>query len=72
MRQATTVQPEMRLTTSFLHLVQSRSLAISDRVVTIREPGRHLTGRGMEYDNSLGRMHLHAQVRGRFEKRKLK
>ncbi len=71
-RQATAVQPEMRLTTSFLHLVQSRSLAITDRVVAIREPDRHLTGRGMEYDNSLGLMRLHAQVHGRFEKRKPK
>lgn len=71
-RQATAVQPEMHLTTSFLHLVQSRSLALTDRAVAIREPNRHLTGRGMEYDNSLGLMHLHAQVHGRFEKRKPK
>ncbi len=71
-RQATEKQPEMRLTTSFLHLVRSQSLAITDRAVAIREPNRHLTGRGMEYDNNLGTLHLHAQVRGTFEQRKQK
>lgn len=71
-RQATEQQPEMRLTTSFLHLVQSRSLALTDRVVAIREPNRYLTGRGMEYDNSLGTIRLRAQVRGRFEQRNRK
>ncbi len=69
-RQATPLQPEMRLTTSFLHLVQSRSLVLTDREVEIREPGRFLTGRGMEYDNGLGLLHLRARVHGRFEQRK--
>ncbi len=69
-RQATPLQPEMRLTTSFLHLVQSRSLVLTDREVEIREPSRFLTGRGMEYDNRLGLLHLRARVHGRFEPRK--
>lgn len=69
LRQATEQLPEMRLTTSFLHLVQSRSLALTDQVVAIREPNRYLTGRGMEYDNSLGTLHLRSKVHGRFEQR---
>lgn len=69
-RQATPLQPEMQLTTSFLHLVQSRSLMLTDQDVEIREPSRFLTGRGMEFDNSRGLLHLRAKVHGRFEQRK--
>lgn len=69
-RQATPKQPEMQITSSFLHFVESRSLVTSDREVEIREPTRLLAGRGMEYDNSMGLLHLRAHVRGRFEQRK--
>jgi len=69
-RQATPRQPEMQITSSFLHFVDSRSLVTSDREVDIREPTRFLAGRGMEYDNSLGLLHLRANVRSKFEKRK--
>jgi len=63
-------QPAARLTTSFLHLLRDRSLARTDREVTIVEDRRSLSGRGMEYNNDTGQFSLHADVRGRFEPRK--
>lgn len=71
-RQAIPAQPEMRMQTSFLHIVRSRSLVLTDRDVAIREEGRVLTGRGLEYDNSLRVLHIRERVRGRFEQRKKK
>lgn len=71
-RGRTPTQPEMRMQTSFLHLVRSRSLVRTDRDVAIREAGRSLTGRGLEYDNNLRVLHIRDRVRGRFEPRKRK
>ena len=71
-RRATPAQSAMRLETSFLHIVRSRSLIRTDRPVAIREEGRYLTGRGLEYDNELRVLHIRDRVRGRFEPRKLK
>lgn len=68
-RSAIPQQPEMRMQTSFLHLVRTRSLVRTDREIAIREEGRYLTGRGMEYDNGTRIFHLRANVRGRFEQR---
>lgn len=62
--------PEMRMQTSFLHVVRARSLVRTDREIAIREEGRYLTGRGMEYDNEARMLQLRSNVRGRFEKRK--
>ena len=62
-------QPEMRMQTSFLHLVRTRSLVRTDREIAIREEGRYLTGRGMEYNNGTRVLHLREKVRGRFEQR---
>jgi lipopolysaccharide export system protein LptC len=66
-REAGAGRPEAQLTTSFLHVVQPRSLARTDRPVLLEEPTRSLAGRGMEYDYGTGRLVLHADVRGRFE-----
>lgn len=71
-RQATPAQREMRMQTSFLHIVRERSLVRTDREVTVRENGSLLTGRGLEYDNGLRQLHIHDKVRGRFEPRKRK
>lgn len=60
-------RPQARMTSSFLHILRSKSLVRTDREVTIVEGSRSLTGRGMEYDNEARRLDLHAQVRGRFE-----
>jgi len=61
--------PEMRIETSFLHVVRARSLFLTDREIAIREDGRFLTGRGLEYDNESRVLQLRAKVRGRFEQR---
>jgi lipopolysaccharide export system protein LptC len=62
--------PEMRMQTSFLHIVRSKSLVRTDRAIAIREEGRYLTGHGMEYDNGARVLQIRSNVRGRFEKRK--
>ena len=61
--------PEMRAQTSFLHVVRARSLVRTDREIAIREEGRFLTGRGMEYDNGARLLQIRSKVHGRFEKR---
>ena len=58
--------------TSFLHVVRARALVRTDREVAIREEGRYLTGRGLEYDNGSRQLHIRDRVRGRFEPRKKK
>lgn len=69
-RSAIPLQPEMRMQTNFLHIVRDRSLVRTDREISVREDGRALTGRGMEYDNATRILHLRERVRGRFEQRK--
>lgn len=64
--------PEMRMRTNFLHVVRGRSLVLTDQDVAIDEDGRSLTGRGMEYDNAEGLLHLRERVKGLFEERKKK
>lgn len=61
------LRPEAKLTTSFLHVVQDRSLARTDREVHIDEQHRSLAGRGMEYNYDSGHLVLRSQVSGRFE-----
>ena len=60
-------RPEMRMRTSFLHIVTDKSLALTDRQVTISDKERTITGKGMEYNNELGQLTLYSQVNGRFE-----
>jgi len=62
--------PEQRMKTEFLHIVQSRSLVRSDRDVLIYQEDKELTGRGMEYDNDTGVLLLRERVRGRFDPKK--
>jgi lipopolysaccharide export system protein LptC len=70
-REAEADRPEARLTTSFLHIVRDRSLVRTDREVTIVEDRRSLSGRGMEYNSESRVFTLLADVRGRFEPKKL-
>lgn len=56
-----------RLTTDFLHVVQDRTLARTDRQVILEDDRRVLAGRGMEYNWGTGHMQLLHDVRGRFE-----
>jgi len=69
-RDGTAERPEMRMRTSVLHVISDKSLARSDREVTIAEPERELSGRGMEYHNETGQLFLRERVRGRFEPKK--
>jgi lipopolysaccharide export system protein LptC len=58
---------ETRMRTTFLHVVQSRSLVRTDRDIVIWNERRTLSGRGMEYHNDSGQLFLRARVRGRIE-----
>ncbi len=66
-REAEGVRPEARMTTSFLHILRDLSLVRTDREVRFEEPGRWLTGRGMEYLNATRELFLHNDVHGNFE-----
>jgi lipopolysaccharide export system protein LptC len=69
-READGERPEARMTTSFLHVVRDRSLALTDREVLIVEAERSLEGRGMEYNYDSGQLLLHSDVRVRFVPKK--
>jgi lipopolysaccharide export system protein LptC len=69
-REALSDRPEARLSTSFLHVVQDRTLARTDREVLMQEGQRSLAGRGMEYNYGSGQLLLRADVRGHFEPQK--
>jgi len=71
-RGASEGRPEARMRTAFLHFVRARSLARTDRDVSLAEEGRMLHARGMDYESELGRLTLHARVRGTFEPKKNK
>jgi len=58
---------ERRMRTSFLHVVQGRSIMLTDRDVVITEEDRVLSGRGMEYRNDTQELFLRERVRGKFE-----
>lgn len=66
-RQADAEEPEGRMTTSFLHILRDRALVVTDREVHFEEPGRSLSGRGMEYHTDTRQLTLAADVRGVFE-----
>jgi lipopolysaccharide export system protein LptC len=69
-REAEAQRPEMRMRTSFLHVIRPRSIVRTDRDVVISEEGRTLSGRGMEYHNESGQLFLRERVRGRFDPKK--
>lgn len=69
-REAYAGRPEMRIETSWLHIVRGRSLMRTDREVTIREASSLLTGQGLEYNSDTQQLVLHSRVRGHFEPRK--
>jgi lipopolysaccharide export system protein LptC len=71
-READATRPEARLETQFLHVVGGRALARSDREVVLRDGGRELIGRGMEFHHESKRFFLRERVRGRFEAQPLR
>jgi lipopolysaccharide export system protein LptC len=66
-READGRSPEARMTTSFLHVLRDRSLVRTDREVQFVEPGRTLSGRGMEYHTDTRELLLAADVKGVME-----
>ena len=66
-READSEHPEARMTTSFLHILRDKGLVRTDREVVFQEPGRVLTGRGMEYFNESRELYLHSQVHAEME-----
>lgn len=66
-REAQGGRPEARMSTSFLHIVRDRSLVRTDRPVLFEEPGRRLSGRGMEYRNDTRELNLLGEVRAHLE-----
>jgi lipopolysaccharide export system protein LptC len=69
LREAAAGLPEARMRTSFLHVVSAQSLVRTDREVSVSEPARQLSARGMEYRNDTRQLVLREQVRGRFAPR---
>jgi lipopolysaccharide export system protein LptC len=69
-REGDAERSETRMRTSFLHVIGARSLVRTDREVTVTEPERALSGRGMEYHNETRQLHLRERVRGHFEPKK--
>jgi len=65
-REAGPDRPETQMRSSFMHVIQPRSVVSSDRDVVITEEDRVLSGRGMEYHNDSNEMFLRERVRGRF------
>ena len=66
-RDADARRPQVRLSTSFLHIQQDRALVRTDREVSISDERRSLTGRGMEYHSESSEFILRNDVRARFE-----
>ncbi len=66
-REAFATTPEGRMTTSFLHILRDRDLVRSDREVHFEEPGRSLSGRGMEYRTDTRQLYLADDVKGVME-----
>ena len=66
-REAGPESGEARMRTSFMHVVQGRSIVRTDRDVLVTEENRVLSGRGMEYHNDTKELFLRENVRGRFE-----
>jgi lipopolysaccharide export system protein LptC len=69
-REASAARPALRIETSALHYVRSRSLLRSDREVRIIEERQMITGRGMEYDLDAEHLALRERVRALFEAKK--
>lgn len=69
-REATDARSAMRVETSELQYVRSRSMARSERDVRIIEDRQVISGRGMEYDLDAERIALRERVRARVEPKK--
>jgi len=62
--------PQGTIETSYMYFDRARPFARTDRTIRFYEPGRTLSGRGMEYDGALHQFILKSEVRGSFDKGK--
>jgi len=65
-RDAMGESPVTRVRSEFLHLLRDRSVVRTDREVSIVDPRRSLSARGMEYNNETRQFKLFDAVRGDF------
>ena len=60
----------LTLTTSYLHVIPDKDLAITDKPVNIRDAHINVDGVGLELNNQTHVMKLFSRVKGRYEKPK--
>ncbi|MDD5240416.1 MAG: LPS export ABC transporter periplasmic protein LptC [Sulfuricella sp.] len=69
-REAYRDKSTLTLTTSYLHVIPDKDLALTDKFVTIRDAHINVTGVGLELNNKTHVMKLFSRVKGRYEKPK--
>jgi lipopolysaccharide export system protein LptC len=70
MREAYRDKSALTLTTSYLHVIPDKDLALTDKFVTIRDAHINVTGVGLELNNKTHVIKLLSRVKGRYEKSK--
>lgn len=69
-REAYRNKSALTLTTSYLHVIPDKDLALTDKFVTIRDAHINVTGVGLELNNKTHVIKLLSRVKGRYEKPK--
>ena len=69
-REAYQDKSALTLTTSYLHVIPDKDLALTDKFVTIRDARINVTGVGLELNNKTQAIKLFSRVKGRYEKPK--
>lgn len=69
-REAFQDRSPMVLTTSYLHVIPDKDIALTDKPVHIRDANTNVTGVGLELNNQTHVMKLFSRVKGRYEKPK--
>lgn len=67
-READKNKSAMTLTTSYLHVIPDKDLALTNRPVTIRDAHTNVDAVGLELNNQTHVMKLFSRVKGRYEK----
>ncbi len=69
-REATWDKSALTLTTSYLHVIPDKDLALTDKPVNIRNAHTNVNAIGLELDNKTHVMKLLSRVKGEYEKPK--
>ena len=69
-REATRDKSALTLTTSYLHVIPDKDLALTDKPVNIRNAHTNVNAVGLELDNKTRVMKLLSRVKGEYEKPK--